>query len=495
MKQATNNELVKFLSELFIGYRKSHIEQQSDGTYHFIDKCSLHDNYHITQHILGNKTVGVFSGADVGSKYICFDVDTKARSILDTRALIYTLVSEFNIHYDYIQVAYSGNKGYHVYLLFDEMVSMNYLKTFYREVITSAGFTTSEVELRPTVTQGVKLPLGVHRLTGNRCYFVDTRTKNFEPLPMNHIKQLKQLNAKTFITNNNLKELHEINKEQLELELAKFLSQREVKTFVHLTDLLDLTEYQVIHVYEDIEGMLENKLLKYPDTRNKYTLLIGIYLRDKGYNEDETRNIINEIMLNSKKYKGLVNSSETHIKRETKRIVKYTFKENYTLSVGSNKIILYKDEIKDILEIGNVKLMMLYLSMIIHAKRHQPIGADNFYMAYSVMTNYGNARQRSTLRKNINELEHLGRIEVIQSGVKDHVRSEAEGRGISKTNVYKIKKNFNQNTDENVLIKANTETIDLYSILAKALDENAISITEIKNSFSKYEFKKFKQSL
>lgn len=119
MKQATNNELVKFLSELFIGYRKSHIEQQSDGTYHFIDKCSLHDNYHIKQHILGNKTVGVFSGADVGSKYICFDVDTKARSILDTRALIYTLVSEFNIHYDYIPVAYSGNKGYHVYLLFE----------------------------------------------------------------------------------------------------------------------------------------------------------------------------------------------------------------------------------------------------------------------------------------------------------------------------------------------------------------------------------------
>lgn len=493
MKQAINNELVKFLSELFIGYRKSHIEQQSDGTYHFIDKCSLQDNYHITQHILGNKTVGVFSGADVGSKYICFDVDTKASSILDTRALIYTLVSEFNIPYDYIPVAYSGNKGYHVYLLFDEMVSMNYLKTFYREVITSTGFTTSEVELRPTVTQGVKLPLGVHRLTGNRCYFVDTRTKNFESLPMNHIKQLKQLNAKTFITNNNLKELHEINKEQLELELAKFLSQREVKTFVHLTDLLDLTEYQVIHVYEDIEGMLENKLLKYPDTRNKYTFFLAIYLKEMGNDVADSISIINNIMLNTKrKLKGFISSSEQHIKYETERIVKNAHKQNYIMFTIRRDVELYKEELQDVMNIKGVHLQSLYLAMLIHAKRYSDDG-ESFYMAYSTMANMGSTNNRQRLAEYIQCLSD--RIEVVERHEIDEFRTRREKRKTYKPNAYHIKKSFNKDSDQKILIKADVKSVGIDDILITAFKNNVISFAELKSKLPKNRFVGIKQSL
>lgn len=493
------NNVVQALNNLYVTYRRKFIVQKKDGSYREIKRYSKEKKSYapvltdkaLKQHIEGKQTIGIFAGSKK-TKFICFDIDTKDKARADTYQLRDTLIldfaDQFGFTYEHINISFSGNKGYHIDLFFDGVIDNEGIENFYYSVLSKAGLTTKEVELRPLAQTGIKLPLGIHQVTEKRCAFVSTYNLD-ETLPLNHILNIKQIDKNKFEQG-----LELIKDETVEVSKSvDEMTEEEHKEFVR--SRVDTSLYEVNNLKGVLRDILENNTLKYPDTRNKYTLLISIYLRDKGYNEDETRNIINEIMLNSKKYKGLVNSSETHIKRETKRIVKYTFKENYTLSVGSNKIILYKDEIKDILEIGNLKLMMLYLSMIIHAKRHQPIGSDNFYMAYSVMTNYGNARQRSTLRKNISELEHLGRIEVIQSGVKDHVRSEAEGRGISKTNVYKIKKNFNQNTDENVLIKANTETIDLYSILAKALDENAISITEIKNSFSKYEFKKFKQSL
>lgn len=61
-------------------------------------------------------------------------------------------------------------------------------------------------------------------------------------------------------------------------------------------------------------------------------------------------------------------------------------------------------------------------------------------MAYSTMSDYGNAANRSTLRKYIHQLEELGRVEVVSSNVIDLTRSEVEGRAHHKPNIYRIKK-------------------------------------------------------
>ncbi|MCE5025565.1 hypothetical protein [Staphylococcus simulans] len=117
--------------------------------------------------------------------------------------------------------------------------------------------------------------------------------------------------------------------------------------------------------------MLQDKVLIYPDTRNKYTLLIAVYLKGQGNGPHYVEQLINEIMLNSKRnYNGLVSSSERHIERETKKIVRYVFKTSIALKNGNSVITLYGDEIKDVMALKNMRLMQLYLSMLVHAKRH-----------------------------------------------------------------------------------------------------------------------------
>lgn len=498
MTQVDYNGLVQAFNKLFISYRKAHIEQQADGSYKHVIAKQLGNN-HIIAHLKGDKTIGVFSGKEV-TKFMCFDVDTGKQSKRvaqrDTRAIIHVLVNEFAVPYECIEVVDSGNKGYHILLFFDDVISVNYIRAFYREVLARAEYNSTEIELRPTATQGVKLPLGVHRKTGKRAHFVDERTPNFKQRPPNHVYDIKQLDTKAFIANNSLKDLYEVQQEELQIQLLAFLSEQEANTFVGLVETLELTEYQMTHALDDMVQMLETNTLKYPDTRNKYTFMLAIYLKHEDYTEQVTASTINSIMINSKRqYKGLVNSSITHIKRETAKIVKYVFSHNVVLKSGSRDIVLYRDEILDVLAHKNWTEMKLYLSMMIHAKRHQQVGADSFYMAYSVMTNYGNTTDRGRLRKHIKNLEIAERVEVVESGIIDPVRSEIEGEAFHKANVYRIKKSFNHNPDEKVIIKADVTSVDIFNVLRKAYADNVIAFADIKRNLSKNTFIKFKQSL
>lgn len=496
MAQVTDITLVQAFEKLFISSKQKRIEQQSDGSYYV--KHNGLARSHLISHLQGTKTIGIFSG-DVYSKYLCFDIDTgsysKAQARNDVRVLVWSLISEFGISKEYIPVADSGNKGYHVYLFFDDVIHVEYLRAFYREVLERTGYSTSDIEFRPTATQGVKLPLGIHQKTGKRCYFVDYFSSNFKALNNNHIHNIKQLDTVRFKTKNNLKDLYEIQAEEIYHQLCKFLTKDEARTFTGIVNMLDLTEKQIEHAETDIIKMLQDKTLIYPDTRNKYTLLIAIYLKGQGNEPYYVEKIINEIMLNSKRnYNRLVSSSERHIKSETKKIVKYVFNTSIGLKNGNTTIDLYADEIKDVLALKNMRLMQLYLSMLIHAKRHQPIGADSFYMAYSTMADYGNPANRSTLRKYIHQLEELGRIGVVASNVIDPIRSEVEGYSYKKPNVYHIKKSFNQNSRQKVLIKADVTNVNINDILVKAYHDNVIGIDEIKQ-LPRRQFDKFKQSL
>lgn len=496
MPQVTDIKLVQAFEKLFISSKQKRIEQQSDGSYYV--KHNGLARSHLVEHLEGTKTIGIFSG-EVYSKYLCFDVDTgkhnQAKARNDVRVLVWSLISEFGIPNEYITVADSGNKGYHVYLFFDDVIQVDYLKAFYCEVLERTGYSSTEIEFRPTATQGVKLPLGVHKVTGRRCNFVNHLTPRFSKCSADYIHDIKQLDTAWFKAKNNLKDLYEIQVEEIYHQLCKFLHEDEARAFMGVLHTLDFTEKQIEHAETDIIKMLQDKVLIYPDTRNKYTLLIAVYLKGQGNEPHYVEQIINEIMLNSKRnYNGLVSSSERHIERETKKIVRYVFKTPIALKNGNSEITLYGDEIKDVLALKNARLMQLYLSMLVHAKRHQEVGADSFYMAYSTMSGYGNTGERSTLRKYIHQLEGLGRIDVVSSNIVDPIRSEVKGYSYKKPNVYRIKKSFNQTSDQRVIVKADVTSVDINDILQEAYKRNIISLAEIKQ-LPRRQFNKFKQSL
>ena len=212
-----------------------------------------------------------------------------------------------------------------------------------------------------------------------------------------------------------------------------------------------------------------------------------------GHTINDSMAIIDDVMLNTKAYyKGFIQSSKRHIQRETAKIVKHTHKKNYTIHQLQRDVWLYEDEIKDILSIKGIHLQRLYTSMLIHAKRYSTV-SQPFYMAYSVMTNMGNDNNGSRLKSYISQLSD--RIEVVESNVIDIERSSREGFKINKPNVYHIKKSFNQNSRQKVLVKADMTNVNIFDLLQEAYNGNVISLADIKLNLSKRQFNKFKQSL
>lgn len=438
--------VVQTLNDLYITNRRKFILQQLNGSYKEMKRyvkakreftTILTDNA-LYNHVEGKHTLGVFAGQSV-TKFICFDVDTKEHSQQDTEQLRDTLILDFQIEPKFINISFSGSKGYHVELFFDKPIKNELIETFYYRVLKASKFTKREVELRPRATQGVKLPLGIHRKTGNRCYFVDLYS--FEHVEdETYLKTIQKLDTNKFITVMDLKQ---------EIETTDKPQKQEQATDVNmLLNSINLTLYEAENRKSILTEILETRVLKFADTRNKYTFLLAIFLKEQGQDVNDSIAIINDIMLNTKRnYRGMISSNEEHIKNETQKIVKHTHKKNYVMHDIKREVALYEDEIKDILRIKKLHLQKLYLSMLIHVKRYGNL-KDPFYMAYSTMSNMNNAKDRKTLAININELEKINRISIVERNKLDKPRSKATGEFIKKPNVYRIKKALTKPPDK-----------------------------------------------
>lgn len=485
MLQADRQMLVDAFNKLYITYRKKFILQQSDGSYHTVTK-PLND-YWLHEHVKRNQTVGVFCGNI--TKFICFDIDTGKNAERDMLYLYDVLINHFDIAREYINVSISGGKGYHIDICYDKPIELHLAKLFYENVLNYTGYDQSQVELRPLFTNGVKLPNGKHQKTNRICWYIDPLTQTKHNL--NHILNIKQLDTEQFIKAQQLEEQYEIEQE---LPADEMTDTQLEKSMQSLLDTLDLSIHEVDNLLnEDLPDILKRRVLKYPNTRNKYTVLLAIYLKDMGHTINDSIVIIDDVMLNTKAhYKGFIQSSKRHIQRETAKIVKHTHKKNYTIHQLQRDVWLYEDEIKDILSVKGIHLQRLYTSMLIHAKRYSTV-SQPFYMAYSVMTNMGNDNNGSRLKSYISQLSD--RIEVVESNIIDIERSSREGFKINKPNVYRIKKSFNQNSGKKVLVKADMTNVNIFDLLQEAYKGNVISLANIKHNLSRRQFNKFKQSL
>ena len=136
----------------------------------------------VMSHLRGEYSFGVYAGP-YSTKFLTVDVDIDdpavVRKVIDT-------IEEMGIPRDMIYVSFSGRKGYHVEIFFRDYVYNNVAMKFYWAMIDRAGLDPKKVEFRPTDGQAIKLPLGIHQKTGNRCWFVDRETlepiESFDPL-------------------------------------------------------------------------------------------------------------------------------------------------------------------------------------------------------------------------------------------------------------------------------------------------------------------------
>lgn len=490
------DSVVQALNNLYLTNRRKFIAQQRDGTYREIKRYSksgkefikIFTDNTLEKHLNGTQTIGIFAGKHV-TKFICFDVDTKANSRKDTDYLRNVLIYGFGIDDNYIHISDSGNKGYHVEMFFKDPINNEAIKELYNRVLKHGNFTPNQVELRPLYQTGVKLPLGIHKVTGRRCNFVNK--DNFDEVyNADYVQTIEQIDTDKFIKDLDLKQ------EQLtviETSKPKDNEDNPIQEFRKIVGRLDLTVYEVENLEKVLQEMLQTRVLKYSDTRNKYTYLLSIYLKELGYNVEDSIAIINGIMLNTKRnHEGFIQSSEKHITYETQKIVKNTHKKNYVIQNIQRDVELYIDEIRDILSVKGIHLQDLYTSMLIHAKRYSTVSKP-FHMAYSVMASMGNIDDRGRLRSYISQLSD--HIEVVENDVIDVPRSKQLGFAIRKPNVYRIKKDFNQNSDKKVIVKADTISVGIQDVIVQAYKNNVISFKELKSNLSRRQLDKLKQSL
>ncbi len=155
----TKDIIVK-INDIYILKRKKWVKLNTYG--HYVTMRSPKDlqiiDYVLSGHLKGYFTVSVFSGMSF-TKFLCFDVDDK--NDVMARWKVHKIIDAMNnlgVHQKYIITSFSGNKGYHVELFFEELMMPSQVKKFYEIIINHSGLDKT-VELRPTSTQAIKIPL------------------------------------------------------------------------------------------------------------------------------------------------------------------------------------------------------------------------------------------------------------------------------------------------------------------------------------------------
>lgn len=143
----------------------------------------------IQEHLDGKQTLGIYQLTEDNTVlWGCIDVDIMKKAEGDDleakvkkQTLAVATVLRGLIGPKFV-VEFSGSKGYHIWVLFEEPTQARFVFSLLRHVVTkvkpiegiSFEVFPKQTALRSFGNQ-VKLPLGIHKKTGKRCLFVNGR--------------------------------------------------------------------------------------------------------------------------------------------------------------------------------------------------------------------------------------------------------------------------------------------------------------------------------
>lgn len=420
----TIQDYVRQLNNLYVMERKKFIRQTNDGyvTIKGTEKSPYPlVDYVVEKHVKQEITIGVYSGKYL-TKVIGFDVDMKEQSATATIQLVETLTNVYGLQLNNFLVSFSGSKGYHVDVFLDKAIALEKAKQFYHLVLQEIGYNFSQIELRPTAGQGYKLPLSVHRKTGNVACIVDSLTLQEQP-------KIALFNVIKADAEALLEQLPEQVTGRNELTLDATTAEQFEDTLDGLS-LFIPTDYR-----ESMAKILTEGTLLYKDSRHNATLFLSIFLKEQGYSEAETADATAVIIENTFKHKrDLIDAGTTleYAVKECYRLAKVVFKYDYTIQGHKQKPIrIYKEDILMTLKPKRKELRQLLFSMLCHSKRYAK-DDGTFYMSYSVMTKVGNTKERGALARYTKKLEEQGLINVEQRNKRKQKSLKSE------TNVYSV---------------------------------------------------------
>jgi len=451
MKKPQNfNDTIAKFNQLYITTRRKYIYQDGESYLEAnVDKRS--GNFKLTdslikQHLRGTKTYGVFN-ANTVNKFITFDIDFSDDMPMArwaTGKMVNVLCRDFGIPFGDIHVSYSGNKGYHIDLFLDKPIKLTDAEAFYEKVRNRAELERHQVEFRPTYKQGVKLPLGVHAKTGNRCWFVDRET--FEPIEsFDYLNDVEPMDHSVIMD-----ALIELTQEQTE----------DYEAVVRATD----TTVNVVteeKAFGKVREILKAGRLLHSGSRHNTTVLLASFFNTQGYEREDAKMLILDIMDNTPTEFFSKTTTREFIERETERIVNLAYDNDYKLGNSEQRITIYKSEILAVLKVGTFRQKQLAYAMLITSKRY----GDVFYLTMKTAMNMIGTSAKQTVDTGIKKLAKVGFIEYVSKGQVDKARSMGAGSLRYKPNRYRLLIEKPQADDCSIEVMTNQTLVDVTELL------------------------------
>lgn len=204
--QAREQALTRFL-DLFSGREDCFARQWADraeGKSGYVPERRPFGPVELEEHLAGRKTYGIYlmqSDARVRTAVIDVDLVSRLREakvsaeekrmVLRERLFLFDRIRELSGRGGARPlIEYSGGKGFHFWYFFDPPAGAAVARSFLENIrqAVAGDVTAFHLEVFPKqdgltgkgLGNLVKLPLGIHRLTGRRSYFVDCADRSIE---------------------------------------------------------------------------------------------------------------------------------------------------------------------------------------------------------------------------------------------------------------------------------------------------------------------------
>lgn len=424
------SDIAQRIAGLYVNYSNDYIEQFSDGGYytHLNDGTYLGIGF-IEEHLAGNRTFGIRE--EKAAKVMAFDIDEDNRKAVKG---IIAILMELGIPENSIQVSLSGSKGYHVTCFFDRPIELNQLNLFQACVMVKLRdqhpeMATLKVDLRPTPAYGVKIPLGLHRVSGNRCWFLDK--DNLEPVKsFEYVYNIEQM-SRDYFTDVVTKK---IGRENSRNGLAQ-------RAMVNTSVGKSAGKIKPVDA-ETVEEILSEELL-FQHTRHVTLLDMCVRLKSVGVNKTDCADMLKKWM--DEQSEDVYTTPLCECMKDIDEIVEYVYvgganmhsacrkskrnRNKHENSIG--KLYLTHCEVNFILSFPNPKMWPVILFIM---KYHKVgLSYSTQWQAHAISTiinecSNGNdvSMQANTVRGYINRLSDIGFIKVNTVKLSEGENPESE---------------------------------------------------------------------
>jgi len=265
----------------------------------------------LKSHTQGKQTISIYPW---GSKaqWLCLDIDTGCESYADMTAIVSHMR---DLGLNDILVSFSGSKGYHVEIFSEYPLSYRQINALGERLVEPRWekYKAGKIEIRPTATMGIKLPLGINRKSEARCNILDKDLKpyTYEYEEWVHFLEIKRVPIQTIQSILDRPIMPTVHIMPVELTTGPTLA---------VVPIIPIAETQGVQAVQ-IESIYTQGLTK-TNTRHMWAFQIALWARDiQHWSREQAENALTDWTLRSLKFI----SSESEAMADIESILKSVY--------------------------------------------------------------------------------------------------------------------------------------------------------------------------